>query len=457
MRYRSTSVVAGWSILLLLVSAGLGAESREPVVVEEILDAGSYFSGEPVCDSCGFEACGGCEVGPSGRYWAHADYLGWSLNGMYAPALVTEAERGNKGAIGPDTTVVYGDGGLLDNYRNGVRFQLGAWLDCSGCTALEGEYFMLPEAREIFFDHGNGLRTIARPFFNSDGYQDSELVSYLPKPGDPLLNTGALAGGITIDSRSEFYGAGMRLLRNVCVVDNGCGPAKRVDLVLGYRHLQLAESIHIREDLASLDPSLLSANSAYVVRDEFDARNSFNGADLGFLWRWEQRRWSLDLLTKLALGSNQQRVVINGNTTTADTTKVYSVNTTNPASSNPRTSTITLPPDGENQGQYTGGGLLAQRGNIGTYSESVFGLVPELGATVGYQLNSRWKARVGYSLLIWTNVVRPGDQIDGTINRNYLPDEVGNGSVPGPKHPSFAFHRTTLYAQGLNLGLEYTW
>jgi hypothetical protein len=55
--------------------------------------------------------------------------------------------------------------------------------------------------------------------------------------------------------------------------------------------------------------------------------------------------------------------------------------------------------------------------------------------------------------------VRPGDQIDldvngNLLNRNGTPDPAT--IVPGD-HPRFDFRQTDLWAQGLNLGAEYTW
>ncbi|MCY2992401.1 MAG: BBP7 family outer membrane beta-barrel protein, partial [Planctomycetota bacterium] len=71
------------------------------------------------------------------------------------------------------------------------------------------------------------------------------------------------------------------------------------------------------------------------------------------------------------------------------------------------------------------------------------------------QVNCHWKATAGYTLLFWTNVVRPGDQIDTSVNPGLLPDE--QNPITGALRPSFAFRDSTLWAQGLNLGLECSW
>ena len=64
------------------------------------------------------------------------------------------------------------------------------------------------------------------------------------------------------------------------------------------------------------------------------------------------------------------------------------------------------------------------------------------------------KLRVGYTILYWTNVLRPGDQIDREINSTLLAGEVD--SLP-PLRPLFDFKETNALVQGLNVGAEFCW
>jgi hypothetical protein len=232
----------------------------------------------------------------------------------------------------------------------------------------------------------------------------------------------------------------------LCYPSAGCGPSRRVDILSGYRFLNLREGVGIHEDLYSLDPTEASdstrGNVAFKVHDLFDAETTFHGGELGLLWLCERARWSLEILARLGIGSNRQRVRINGYTTQIDT-----------ATGTSTTSRVDVGP--EVAGVFTGGGLLAQRSNFGTYTRDRFALVPEVGVTVGYQVNRHWRATAGYSLIFWTHVVRPGEQIDTTVNPNFLPDEAS--PITGAQRPAFAFHETSLWAQGFNLGFECTW
>jgi hypothetical protein len=54
-------------------------------------------------------------------------------------------------------------------------------------------------------------------------------------------------------------------------------------------------------------------------------------------------------------------------------------------------------------------------------------------------------------------VVRPGDQIDRTINPSQSILLGGNGLLTGSSRPSLLFGQTDLWAQGLSLGVELGW
>ena len=55
--------------------------------------------------------------------------------------------------------------------------------------------------------------------------------------------------------------------------------------------------------------------------------------------------------------------------------------------------------------------------------------MPELGVTLGYQLNPCWRATLGYTFIYWSRVARAGDQIDRDINPDLFPPEQ-DGAPP---------------------------
>jgi hypothetical protein len=98
------------------------------------------------------------------------------------------------------------------------------------------------------------------------------------------------------------------------------------------------------------------------------------------------------------------------------------------------------------------GGLLALQSNIGHHSRDDLAIAPQLDLKLGYQITPSLRASVGYSFLYWNDVVRAGNQIDPVVNSSLIPPVT---APSGPLHPAFAFHRTSLWAQGIEFDLEY--
>lgn len=355
------------------------------------------------------------------RFWLRGEALLWWTDGMHVPPLISASPPGtalaDAGVLGtPGATILFGGNErLLNSPHVGWRVQGGGWLDCSKQVGLEGDYLDLPGFSERFSVASDGSDIISRPFRNAlTLVNDAELVSY-PE---------VLAGRVTVTASTDFQSAGARLRWNLGCEDLGCGDALRWHLLTGYRYAQLNESLVIREELTSLDP--LNPGS-FDLHDRFRTSNQFHGAEVGSVFRLRSGRWDCELLTKLALGNVRQSVTINSDTQT-DVGGVIDL----------------LP-----------GGLLGQRSNIGSYQRNRFAVLPEIGLTMGYRVTNRLSASLGYSLIWWYQVARPGDQIDPSVNPNLIPPEA----VPftGPLRPEFRFRDDSFWAQGINLGLTYRW
>ena len=99
------------------------------------------------------------------------------------------------------------------------------------------------------------------------------------------------------------------------------------------------------------------------------------------------------------------------------------------------------------------GGILALPTNSGHFTHDPFAVVPEVGLNVGYQVTNRLRLFMGYSFLYWSNVVRPGDVIDRTVNLTQIPSNLGPGTLVGPARPAVVLKDTDFWAQGLNFGV----
>jgi hypothetical protein len=338
---------------------------------------------------------------------------------------------------------------------SGGRVTVTYWLDDYGRYALEGDYFGFGQVESHFVDGGDGtFPIVGRPFFDIlNGIDSVQLVSF---PG--------LQGTVTVDADSTFQSAGVRLRRNLCCTSGGntdcgdavtcgsgvCGPlgcgagvggeapclqifrrgTRHVDVSYGARWAQLDEGLNIREDLEVIAPSPpADIGTTFLVNDNFSTSNDFIGGEIGFLYDWQYKRFSIEFLSRLAIGRTRQRVAING----------FTVNT---------------PPGGPAE---TGvGGLLTQSSNIGDYERNELSVLPQLGFTAGYNVTDRLKLVGGYTFVYWSRVVRPGDQIDLDVNTELLPFNPTPGDGL-PARPQFTFRDTDFWAHGVSAGIEYMW
>lgn len=433
-----------------VISEGVVSEGMvtEGMIIE---DGETIYEETGGCSSCGDNSCSSCQTAttpfnsfgidlcnPGGfdgkrlciclpsHGWVSVEYLGWYQAGMNTPPLVTTSPNGTaQSAAGvlPGATVLFGGNNeTLTDTMNGLRVRVGVWSATRKNAGAEGEYFGFGQQTESFDRNSTGNPILARPFYNNvTGLQDSELVAF----------PGLLSGRVQVEATSQLASAAVRF-RHILCCSNSCGYStlacapvqaqSRFDATLGWRYMQLSEGLMIQEDLVSQ-----SSNNpgSFLIRDEFNTYNQFNGVEMGVQWMGRRGFWSLETLMRVNFGNTLQRLNINGTTQS---------------------------PSG---GAASAGGLLAQPGrNIGSYESNEFAMVPELGTTIGYQLTERLKFNLGYTFLYWSNVVRPGDQIDTTVNPNLLPPSIGGNTFLGP---AFAVRETDYWVQGLSIGGEYRW
>jgi hypothetical protein len=332
--------------------------------------------------------------------------------------LVTASPPASAGVLGaPGTVVLFGGSRLDEDAHSGGRFTVGSWLNDCRTIGLEGGYFFLGSRATEFAAAGTGLPgspVIARPIINAlTGSETSELVAF------PGLESGI----VHVTSSSWLQGANANLVANVC-----CSCCWRVDLLAGFRYLDLQEGLGIVERLM-VNPDVANiGGSTFIVADQFDTRNQFYGGQLGARAEYRRGNLYIDLAGSVALGTTHEELDINGNTVIT------------PAGGTPIALT---------------GGLLALPTNIGHFSRDRFAVVPEIGINVGYQVTQFMRAFVGYSFLYWSAVTRPGDAIDRTINPTQLPSTQGPGTLVGPPRPTVILQDTEFWAQGINVGLEF--
>jgi hypothetical protein len=196
------------------------------------------------------------------------------------------------------------------------------------------------------------------------------------------------------------------------------------NLIAGYRYLQLAENLSLTNNLDGID----FAKGLFVhFEDNFETRNTFNGGQIGLGTQFRSGRWFLDASGKIALGQMNEVIDVFG-----------------------RTAIMPFPGSPMKVAQE---GFFAQQSNSGLHSRNVLAYIPEVTLNVGVNVTSRISAFVGYNFIYVSNVLRPGDQIDRSVNLTQS-STIGLGTLIGPARPTTQFNNTDFWAQGINFGFR---
>jgi hypothetical protein len=368
------------------------------------------------------------------RVYFSGEYLLWRVRAAGLPPLVTTTgsltaaellalEGANPafrpGALGqPGTTTLFGGSNLdLGNFSGG-RFTLG--IGIAQTLGFEATFFFLGKNTESFTASSPGTVGIFRPFTDvTAGGQSAEFVSF------PSLT----AGQINISYNTRMWGTEGNLRYPLL-----CGCNYKVDLLGGFRFLDLEESLNIHESLTFLVSNAalgVTAGDNIQVLDGFGTINHFYGGQVGADFEYRRGRWLFGVTPKLALGDMHEVVNINGRT-------IF----------RPAAGGVTT----------VNGGLLAAPTNIGHHTGDSFAVVPEVGLKIGYQVTDHMKVFAGYDFLYLSDVVRPADQVDLRVNTTQIPRLVGTmPTLVGPARPAVLFNRTDFWAQGLMVGLEFNY
>jgi hypothetical protein len=360
--------------------------------------------------------------------WLSADYtVGWLPRTTY-PALVTTSPAGvpqaSAGILGRNTTnLLLGMAPFGTSFSNGGHLDAGVGLMDGLTVELTG--FFLLSGRADFHAASNGNNNsapIARPFF--EPITGQEAAAFVAFPG-------RLAGSIDVHLHTILWGIDGTVVERFHF-------GLPVTLGLGFRYLNLSDTLAIDQTTAAVSAPALSFNGKLIpltdsvqITDSFRTQNQFIGPQLSLRYQKVFDPLSVEVLAKLALGSTQETIVIAG------------------ASSH-------LSP--ASQVLATGnGGFLAAPSNIGTYTNGVFSVVPELNLKLGYHLNRNLNVFVGYDFLCWTNVVRASEPIDRTVNLTQIPTAAvfnPNFGPPGSPSPP-TFRSADLIVHSIKVGLEW--
>jgi hypothetical protein len=303
----------------------------------------------------------------------------------------------------------------LNEDRSGARLSAGYWFNEAHTLGVDASFFAVGgrTVTSHFASQGNVL--LARPFVNAlTGQETAIIIASFAQQEQAAAHS---------QETNHLWGADADLRFQVL---SGVGYC--VSLLGGVRHLELDEKLENGVQVALTNPAQMAVNPFVNTSESFADRNYFYGGQVGTdaaLWAGLA---SLQVLSKVAFGVNREVAGIDG-------------------------STVRLP--GGVLTTQPGGGF-ALPSNIGRFRRNEFAVVPELGVTLGYQVSRHLNVTIGYSFLYFSNVLRPGELIDRTLNVTQAPPPLGTGVLTGPARPLFPGKDTEFWAQGLNLGVRFS-
>ena len=363
---------------------------------------------------------------PAPTWWVSGGALLWSVKSAPLPPTLTtfapgspSASTGFGGALGIPGTIVLSPDHLGYGLFPGGQLTIGRWLSSDPRFGLEASGFLLGSRSAGFSSSSAGSPSLRVPFFNVPPGAGFPLGSSSFVLADPAF----ASGGQTVSSSLQFWG----------IEGNGLyraynGPGASVAVIAGLRYIDLREGLSIVSSESLLPPS---AAGSFTGTDNFATRNQFFGAQLGVKAQQQFGQFDGSVVAKVAVGDNYQTVSINGNSVVSGTA-------------------FGTPPG------MTPGGIFTQLTNIGQQSRNQFAAVPEAKVELGYRLSSGIRFFVGYDAIYLSNVVRPGNQIDTTLNLTGNPAISGPGAVlTGAPRPGPLSNGSSFLAQGIQIGASY--
>lgn len=348
-------------------------------------------------------------IGPLGPGWDDLQLLYWWPMRQPLPQLAV-------GSRGGAPALLLGGHALDSQPSAGGRFTIGWAANEAHTAGLEVVYFFLgtrsfhQNARSF---SGGSAVSLGLPYTNAMTGASEILALARPGFADSTL---------TVSTSVRVQGWEINSVANV--LDE---KYIKLNALLGWRYFQVHEGVRLEQT------QFRYADPRGVIRtaDQFDAHNRFHGGQLGL--QADARRGVVfcEMTAKVAFGQTYEVVKNEG----ATLFQPFGLG-------------------GPITQAFGGSGLYVQPSSLGRTANGVFAVVPEGTFKFGFRLGDAGRVYVGYSFIYLSDAVRPGDQIDRTLNPTQIPLVSGIAPVLGADRPSRLFNRSDFWAQGLIIGLE---
>lgn len=360
------------------------------------------------------------------QMWGNLEYVMYwirpaQIKGPLVMTTVVPENLANSTTVGsvidPNAAIVLGYQDVNFGTFIGMRTTGGFWFDRCQNYGYQGSFFLLEQRSQTFVGAG-GTGPAAQPAFTvpfnsvGPGPLVGETAAVVAGPFADLT----VLGTVGMNIRSQLFGGDADLLANWWK-----GEFWRIDGVLGYKYLNLDETLTFR--------TVVLNQSEGRTTDVFQNINAFNGGEIGTKVTYSLSNLGFEGIAKFAIGGTHQIDEFSG------------------ASIQPLNF----------GGKAVPGGFFVLDSNMGRETHNRFSTVTDLGCNIWYEWNASVRTYVGCNYLYWTNILRPGNQIDRNINPNLSPTFGGDATGVGLRLPRRINVETDFWALGLSLGMSFTW
>ncbi|HEY3790009.1 MAG TPA: BBP7 family outer membrane beta-barrel protein, partial [Urbifossiella sp.] len=248
-------------------------------------DPSRYCAGQDVTNA--FNPCAE-RVG-----WLSVEFLYWATQGTTIPPLVTTGPASLGAAAGsigqPSTQDVFGGNRALNGLRPGFRITGGLFLDDSHDWALSHQIISLGSRSERLTGGSDGTNLVDLPQFGTVAGVPVQTPLFVGFPG-------VSKGTVTASDQTSFF-SGDTHLRRVYQDPRGV----RLDMLAGYRFLQLGDSISDSFDIVSATAPA-ATTPRLMGEDSVRTRNFFHGGEVGFNLSGVYHQVTFEMQTTLAMG-----------------------------------------------------------------------------------------------------------------------------------------------------------
>jgi Putative beta barrel porin-7 (BBP7) len=381
------------------------------------------------------------------QFWGTLEYLLWQLENGPLPAatVMIPSTQTTFGSL--TTTTTFSETNLRIPDKSGGRITLGYWVDPEQSFGVNASFFEL-EKRSAELTAGSvtdlqlnfPFTSVTPPTTITTTTGGVTVTQTIPAT---FTNTTASLPGIlivaaNISSSSKLYGADANASCRVCSVFSD-----RLYLFAGFRYLNLDEDFTLSDNITlnrAAGPVVLSVvpvggvpapptpppinipTASLTTTDDITTHNHFYGVSVGFAFDGPHAGpVFLEGWAKISAGAMDQIVEVTGNTFSGPI--------------------------------VTSSGALTSPLSVGRHTRTRMEFVPETNIKLGYRFTPNIRAFVGYDLLFFTSVVRPGAQIT-TATTTATANIFGQTTTVHTVEPTFGFNGQELLIHGLNFGVE---